>query len=24
MLNGKSIVVRDGKWVDEKTGVAVQ
>jgi hypothetical protein len=24
MLNGKPIVVRDGKWVDERTGVAVQ
>lgn len=24
MLNGKSIVVRDGKWVDEQTGKPVQ
>jgi len=24
MLNGKPIVVRDGKWVDEKTGNPVQ
>jgi len=24
MLNGESIVVRNGKWVNERTGVAVQ
>jgi hypothetical protein len=24
MLNGKSIVVRNGQWVDERTGNPVQ